>query len=117
MEQSPVEWVARPEAKQARPGAQPARPEIQTARHEVQPARQASGLSLQAWLDGPQAWLDGPQAWLDDPEGGTDGWMDKQKISAFYRTSSPIGAAALLPPMKTIKISFKNKSRAGQGNR
>ena len=54
---------------------------------------------------GPQAWLAGPQAWLDGPEGGTYGQTDertdKRKISPFYRTSSPIGAAALPPPMKT----------------
>ena len=37
--------------------------------------------------------------------------MDRQKIFPFYRT--------LLPclPMETKKISFKNISRAGQGNR
>ena len=33
-------------------------------------------------------------------DGRTDGWTDGQKISPFYRTSSPIGAAALPPPMK-----------------
>ena len=34
-------------------------------------------------------------------EGGderTDEWMDGRKISPFYRTSSPIGAAAPLQP-------------------
>ena len=64
---------------------------------QVQPASQPS-LRLQGWLAGPQAWLAGPQAWLDGPEGGTDGRMDGRtngrKISPFYRTSSPIGAAA-----------------------
>ena len=31
--------------------------------------------------------------------------MDKRKISPFYRTSSPVGAAALPPPMKTkVKV-------------
>ena len=61
----------------------------------------------EAWLAGPEAWLAGPQAWLDGPEGGdrrtdvrTDGRTDGRtygrtyKISPFYRTSSPIGAAA-----------------------
>ena len=50
----------------------------------------------------------GPQAWLDGPEGTTDGRTDKQtnkrtdgrKITPFYRTLSPIGAVALLPPIK-----------------
>ena len=48
----------------------------------------------QAWLAGPQAWLAGPQAWLDGPEGGTYERTNGRKISPFYRTSSPIGAAA-----------------------
>ena len=34
-----------------------------------------------------------PKAWLDGPEGG-NGWTNKRKISPFYRTLSPIGAAA-----------------------
>ena len=61
----------------------------------------------QAWLAGPQAglagpqawlaeaWLGGPQFWLDGPEGG-----GADEISPFYRTSSPIGAAA----QKTILV-------------
>ena len=74
----------------------------------------------QARLAGAQARLAGPQAWLDGPEGGwtdgcrdgwTDGRTDEWKISSFYRSSSPIGAAALISAMKA-----KKKSRAGQGN-
>ena len=46
-------------------------------------------------MAGPQAWLAGPQAWLDGPEGGTDlQSYGRREISPFYRTSSPIGAAA-----------------------
>ena len=86
----------------ARSEAQPARPEAQPARSEAQPASQPS-LRLQAWLARPQAWLDGP-------EGGTDGQTNEWKISPFYRTLSPIGAAALIPPMQTKKMSFQNKS-------
>ena len=37
-----------------------------------------------------------------------NGRMDEQKITPFYRTPSPIGATALLPPKKT------KESRAGQ---
>ena len=58
------------------------------------------GLRHQAWLDGRQAWLAGPQAWLDSPEGGTDGRTNKQTNKhtyPFYRTLSPIGAAAQKP--------------------
>ena len=40
----------------------------------------------------------------------TDGWMDEQKISSFYRTLSPIGAAVLPSPMKT-----KEKVEQGKG--
>ena len=36
--------------------------------------------------------------------------MNGQKIFPFYRTSSPIGAAALPPPMKT-----KEKVEQGKG--
>ena len=43
-------------------------------------------------------------------DGRTDGQTDKRKISPFYRTSSPIGAAALPPPMKT-----KEKVEQGKG--
>ena len=39
-----------------------------------------------------------------------DGRTEKQKISPFYRTLSPIGAAALPPPMKT-----KEKVEQGEG--
>ena len=62
-------------------------------------------------------WASGLAGW---PRGGgrTDGWMDGQtdeqtnerKISPFYRTLSPIGAAALPPPMKT-----KEKVEQGKG--
>ena len=37
-------------------------------------------------------------------------WTDVRKISPFYRTLSPIGAAALPPPMKT-----KEKVEQGKG--
>ena len=40
----------------------------------------------------------------------TDGWSYVRKISPFYRTSFPIGAAALPPPMKT-----KEKVEQGKG--
>ena len=43
-------------------------------------------------------------------DGRTEGWRDKRKISPFYRTSSPIGAAALPPPMKS-----KEKVEQGKG--
>ena len=40
----------------------------------------------------------------------TNGQPEGWKISLFYRTSSPIGAAALPPPMKT-----KEKVEQGKG--
>ena len=43
-------------------------------------------------------------------DGRTDGRMDGRKISPFYRTSSPIGAATLPAPMKT-----KEKVKQGKG--
>ena len=70
---------------------------------------------LAGWLAGLAYGLAaGPQAWLDGPEGGTyvrmngrtDGGMDRRKISPFYRTSSPIGAADLKPDDRS-KGNFK----------
>ena len=46
--------------------------------------------------------------------------MDIGNFTPYYRTLSPIRDAALLTPKKTKKTkktSFKNKGRAGQGNR
>ena len=42
--------------------------------------------------------------------GRTEKQKDRQKISPFYKTLSPIGAAALPPPMKT-----KEKVEQGKG--
>ena len=53
----------------------------------------------------PEAWL---VVWLDSPEGGTDGRTDVE-ISLFYRTLSPIKAAALLPKRRSRPIK---RSRA-----
>ena len=45
-------------------------------------------------------WTNGERdGWTDrgtegQREGGTDGWTDKQNFSPFYRTLSPVGAAA-----------------------
>ena len=56
-------------------------------------------------------WASGLAGW---PRGGTDRQTNRQtdiqKISPFYRTLSPIGAAALPPPMKT-----KEKVEQGKG--
>ena len=58
------------------------------------------------WTDG---WMDGwTDRWTDGrTDGQTDRWMDGQtdgwKISPFYRTSSPIGAAAQLQPKNCVK--------------
>ena len=70
-------------------------PEAQSDRSKVQPASQPS-------LRPPQR-----GGWTDRQ---TDGWMDKRKISPFYRTLSPIGATALPPPMK-----IKEKVEQGKG--
>ena len=105
----PEAQPAMPEAQPARSKAQPTRSEARPIRSEAQPANQPS-LRLQAWLAGPQARLDGP-------EGGIDRQTGKQKISSFYRTLFPIGAAALLPPppCKPRKCHFKIKVKQGKG--
>ena len=64
-------------------------------------------------LEGSEGWLEGPEAQPagsegqpagseGQPEGGptdvrTYGRTDRQNFSPFYRTLSPVGAAALLP--------------------
>ena len=55
---------------------------------------------MEGWTDGRvEGWTVG---WMDGRMNGwTDEQTDKWKISPFYRTLSPIGAAALPPPMKT----------------
>ena len=70
------------------------------------------GLRL-GWLGLRLGWLGLRLGWL----GLRPGWMaqrgertDKRKISPFYRTLSPIGTAALPPPMKT-----KEKVEQGKG--
>ena len=45
-----------------------------------------------------------------EPQCPAYGWMYVQKITPFYRTLSPIGAAALPAPMKT-----KEKVERGKG--
>ena len=47
--------------------------------------------------------------WMAQRGGRTNGRTDGRKISPFYRTLSPTGAAALPPPMKT-------KEKIEQGN-
>ena len=67
----------------------PARPETQPANPEAPPARpKASGLA---------GWASRLAGWPRRGDKRTDGRTDGRKISPFYRTLSPIGAAALLP--------------------
>ena len=62
-------------------------------------AQLASSLKLQA--SGMAGWAKGLAGWPRGGNGRTNGRTYGWKISPFYRTSSPIGAAALPPPMKT----------------
>ena len=45
-------------------------------------------------------------------DGQTDGQTNEQKISPFYRTSSPIGAAAPLQPNFNLKTIKRGKGTA-----
>ena len=105
---------ARPEAQPANCDTQPARPEPQPARLEAQPARPGlthsqpcqARLELQPTM---------PEIQKATPESHSTEWKNRQtdvrlfvqingqKISSFYRTTSPLGATALLPPKKTKK--------------
>ena len=55
-------------------------------------------------------WAKGLAGWPRGGNGQTNGQTYGWKISPFYRTLSPIGAAALPPPMKT-----KEKEEQGKG--
>ena len=76
--------VSGPTSQASRPASQP----------QAQPARP---LAQSARPSQPGLWPSQPAS----QEGRTDGKTDKWKISPFYRTSSPIGAAALLLSMKS----------------
>ena len=65
---------------------------------------------VQPFVVPPSSRTQEPARQASEPDRRTDGWTDGQKISPFYRTSSPIGAAALPPPKKT-----KEKVEQGKG--
>ena len=125
-------WSSQPGLRPSQPGLRPSQPGLRPSQPGLRPSQpglrprqpgmrssQPASLRLQAWLAGPgawltgpeawlagpQAWLAGPQAWLEGPEGGR---TDKRKIFPFYRTSSPIRAAAL-------PATMKNKEKVEQG--
>ena len=127
--QSPVEWGNFPYVSLSiHPSLWAIQPGLSPSQH--------GWLSLRpGWLDLRPGWLGLRPGWLGlrpgwmaqrggrmdirmdvwtygRTSGRTYGQMYGRKISPFYRTSSPIGTAALPPPIKT-----KEKSRAGQGNR
>ena len=63
---------------------------------------------MAGWASGLAGW---PRGGKDKhTDGRTDGRTDERKISSFYRSLSPIGAAALPHPMKT-----KEKVEQGKG--
>jgi len=86
-------WNIQLGLRPSQPGLRPSQPGLNPS----QPGLRPSQLSLK-------------------PEGGTNGRTDgrtnKQKISPFYRTLSPIGAAALPPPMKTKEKVEQSKGTA-----
>ena len=65
---------------------------------------------LAGWASGLAGWASGLAGWPRGGNGRMDVRTDERKISPFYRTSSPIGAAALPPPVKT-----KEKVEQGKG--
>ena len=88
--------------------SEPARQASEPASQASEPASQASEALRPAWLALRPDWMGLRPAWLalGPLRGGTDirmdgrtyGRTDGRKISPFYRTSSPIGAAAQKPP-------------------
>ena len=53
------------------------------------------------WASGLAGWATGLAGWPRGGNGWMDGWTNEQKIYPFY-SSSPIGAAALLSPLKPM---------------
>ena len=73
-------WAIQPGQKPSQPGLRPAHQTWGPASHPVKP----QALSMAGWASGLAGWS----------RGGTDGHRNRQKISPFYRTWSPIGATA-----------------------
>ena len=92
----------------SQPGLRPSQPGLRPSQPGLRPSQPASQVS--GFRDG---WLGLRPGWMAQ-RGGMDGRTDEltngRKISPFYRTLSPIGAAALPAPMKT-----KEKVEQGKG--
>ena len=90
-------WLARPGWLGLRPGWLGLRPGWLTG-----PGPKAGPAGPQVWLAGRQAWLARPHAWLDGPETGVTAKRADIRTNGqkYYRTLSPIGAAAQKHPGK-----------------
>ena len=106
---SPVEWGDFPSVRLSvcpsvhpfPPLGHPPRPWLRAGWMGLRPGWMAQRGGMDGWTDSQT------NRWKD---GRMNGQTDKRKISPFYRTLSPIGAAALPPPMKT-----KEKVEQGKG--
>ena len=117
--QEPARQASKPASQASEPARQasePLRPGWLALRPGWLALRPAWLAMRPAWLALRPDWLGLRPAWLAfGPSRGerTDGWIDVRtyvrKISPFYRTSSPIGAAALLPKGRSTPIK---RSRA-----
>ena len=97
---------SQPGPRPSQPGPRPSQPGLRPSQPDLRPSQPASqdsgfrhgGLGLRP-------------GWMSQRgDGRADGRTDERKISPFYRTLSPIGDAALPPPMKT-----KEKVEQGKG--
>ena len=101
----PPLWASQPGLRQSQPGLRPSQPGLRPSQPASQP--QASGLA--GWASGLAGWASGLAGWPRGGNGRTDRRTYVRKISPFYRTLSPIGAAALLPQGRSTPIK---RSRA-----
>ena len=97
------------------PGLRPSQPDLRPSQPSLKPETWLAGwLGLRpGWLGLRPGWLGLRPGWMAQRGGRTDERMyertDGRKISPFYRTSSPIGAAAqkkVYSKLTVIIISF-----------
>ena len=93
-------WAIQPGLRSSQPGLRSSQLGLRLSQPGLRPSQpglrpsqpQASGMA--GWASGLADWGSGLAGWPRGGNGQTDGRTNEQKISPFFRTSSPIGSAA-----------------------